>query len=107
MHFVAAEVKRNGYIIGTYNSYEESKIAFEKIFELASKYPFPDTEKLNDDLIGYKKYVVRNIQFFVARNVGMATNGIFSIYIFELGEKWKTLEAFISEREFQVELFLE
>lgn len=106
MYFIAVEIERNGYIVGSYDNFIDAEFGFEKIIQASNKYSFNDTENFNNELSDYRKYQIMNEQFFNGKDKLMATNGILSVYIFKLGDKWETVDAFIDERSFQAGLFL-
>jgi len=108
MYIIALEIARQGNILGTYENFEDAKCEWDRIekrLKLLSHKAILINHKEEFQIL--KTYEIKS-DFFINRGYKiMSTDGEFSSYVIELGNKWDTLDSFIADRSFQTEMFLE
>ena len=106
-YLVVVEINRTGYISGLYYTIEEALIVFENITIVADRFHY---QKNIDDSITFsyfKSYTIRNELYINKPGSYIITDGIISIYVFDVEKHWKNIENFVKEREFQTDLFID
>lgn len=95
-YFVVIETEKYGYILGacdTYNSAFELYTKSEHYFNYTSG-------AIDRGLTKPKKYNLNNDPYINRSYLISSSTGFVSIYLIEIGIKWRSIEHFIADREY-------
>jgi hypothetical protein len=95
-YFVVVETEKYGYILGACDTYDS---AF-KLYTKSEHYFNYTSGAIDRGLTKLKKYKLNNDPYINRGDLFSSSTGIISIYLIEIGIKWKSIEHFIADREY-------
>ncbi len=104
-YFVVIEIIRTGFYIGTYKSLAKAYRIKDRLLEMAGRHDFKDSHKLVEDLSGHRKYTIGGDPYDCKPAKHITSNGTVNVCVCQFSKKYKDIDAYIREREFQTVLF--
>lgn len=94
-YFVVVETEKYGYILETFIAYDK---AFE-YYTTCEHYMNYTSGAIDRALTKPKRYKLNN-NSFVSHFIHSGSSGDVTIYLFEIGPYWRSIEHFIADREY-------